>query len=379
MKLKKKNPYYHNFMQVVQVLFETANRSDAEEENLSESAYDALEIIVASSPDRTIDDLQKIVQVVFQGLDVTLGQTPLGIDEIVAKNLKISHLISLLQVLNERIREDIEPYADKIVTYALTVIQSKTDTSVHDEVFLMIGGFINIIEKKFERYVEVFFPFLCTAMKEYKFKDTCVTATHVAGDITRALEGDVLPYSDTIVTICLELLMVPNIDINIKTSILSLFGDISMAIQENFEKYLHYVLPIFKSACEEIIVKPLDINDEDDMDMIHAVFIGLCEGIQGLLQGVGSHESEALKPYMDTFIKLLAYISEDETKEENISRGCVGLIGDMLSVYEEEILPLLRQPFVERLINFTEKQATDQFTFETVEYAREKFNQYRGQ
>jgi importin subunit beta-1 len=262
------------------------------------------------------------------------------------------------------------------VKTAITVLESKTDTNVHEEVYLLVSGLTNILEEHFARYLQAFLPYIISAIKNWQLTDTCETAIRLIGHISRALEGDMACICDQVITVFLELIMTPHLPFAIKTAIISAFGDISLAIKDDFTKYLGHVLPIFKAATEEVMRHRLDTADEDELDIIHSFCLALVEGIQGLLQGVGQAQSEHLFPYIPLFIALLAYVSEDKEKEENIARGAVGLIGDMILLYGESIVAQFNQPFVKKLLKTTEKQASDEMTHETVQFTRDQLLSY---
>lgn len=371
-----KNPFEHSFNQIVDGLFAVTARRDGDQENLSEAAYDAMQIILATAPDRTVADLSNILRALFTTLEATIYKNTIGIEERMARNSKLGHILELVQVLIERIGDDIEPFQDQIMTYAVTVMDSKTDSSVHDEVFLMVGGLANIIGPKFERYLNAFYPYIIQGVKEWKHTETCVSAIHLIGDITRALEANVTPICDEVMSTCLTLVMDNAIPISIKSSIISLFGDICMAIEGHFQRYLSFVLPVMKAGAEEVVRHSVATEDEDELDLIHEMCLGLIEGFQGVVQGIGQEDPNALAPYVDTILLLLAYISTDLSREENISRGCVGIIGDLISVYERNITSRIKQPFVKKLIKFCEKQATEKMTFDTLEYVQKQLSDW---
>lgn len=70
----------------------------------------------------------------------------------------------------------------------------------------------------------------------------------VLGDVCRNVEAAILPYCDDLVSIMLLDLSREDVNRTIKPQILGAFGDISLVIGPNFEKYLEPVLRVLKQA-----------------------------------------------------------------------------------------------------------------------------------
>jgi hypothetical protein len=76
----------------------------------------------------------------------------------------------------------------------------------------------------------------------------CQVTVGVLGDITRAIEASLYPYCDAIMQTLLSNLQSGEVHRNVKPPILSVFGDIALAIGERFEKYLQHVVAMLQSA-----------------------------------------------------------------------------------------------------------------------------------
>lgn len=74
------------------------------------------------------------------------------------------------------------------------------------------------------------------------------SAVGLIGDIARAIKSKILPHCDEIMTLLLENLGDTNVNRQVKTQILSVFGDVALSIGPDFKKYLDVVLQTLVQA-----------------------------------------------------------------------------------------------------------------------------------
>jgi importin subunit beta-1 len=76
----------------------------------------------------------------------------------------------------------------------------------------------------------------------------CQVSVGVLGDVCRAIEDQVAPYTENIMRILLRNLESNDVQRNIKPQILSAFGDVALAIGDRFEPCLAPCLHMLQSA-----------------------------------------------------------------------------------------------------------------------------------
>ena len=76
----------------------------------------------------------------------------------------------------------------------------------------------------------------------------CQATVGVLGDVCRAIEDQIAPYTEPIMAILLHNLESADVQRNIKPQILSAFGDIALAIGDRFEACLTPCLHMLSSA-----------------------------------------------------------------------------------------------------------------------------------
>ncbi len=76
----------------------------------------------------------------------------------------------------------------------------------------------------------------------------CQATVGVLGDVCRAIEDQIAPFTEHIMTILLHNLESADVQRNIKPQILSAFGDIALAIGDRFEACVTTCLHMLSSA-----------------------------------------------------------------------------------------------------------------------------------
>jgi importin subunit beta-1 len=124
------------------------------------------------------------------------------------------------------------------------------------------------------------------------------------GDLCRALEDKILPYCDGIMTQLLKDLSSNQLHRSVKPPIFSCFGDIALAIGENFEKYLIYAMPMLQSAAE--LSAHTAAADDEMLDYTNQLRDGILEAYSGILQGFkSSPKTQLLMPYAPNILQFL--------------------------------------------------------------------------
>ena len=98
--------------------------------------------------------------------------------------------------------------------------------------------------------MEAFKPFFLVGLKNTAEYQVCHAAVGLVGDICRALSSTIIPYCDEIMTVLLENLSNNEVHRLVKPQILSVFGDIALAVGSYFNKYNEIVLQTLKQASQ---------------------------------------------------------------------------------------------------------------------------------
>ena len=82
-----------------------------------------------------------------------------------------------------------------------------------------------------------------------------MAAVGVIGDICRAISKQILPHCDELMYLLLEDLANESVHRSVKPHILSVFGDIALAVGTDFTKYLDVILKTLQQASQANVDK----------------------------------------------------------------------------------------------------------------------------
>eukprot|EP01120_Amphizonella_sp_Union-15-10_P015920 TRINITY_DN8277_c0_g1_i1.p1 TRINITY_DN8277_c0_g1~~TRINITY_DN8277_c0_g1_i1.p1 ORF type:complete len:613 (-),score=123.77 TRINITY_DN8277_c0_g1_i1:802-2640(-) len=114
-------PFYQP---LVEGLLEASEKGDADESNLRPSAYEALNVLIAVSPETLIPYVEQIIGLVIHRLNKTFEQQPISNDDLEEQGELQGLLCSVLHVTTQRIEKNIRKYTDQIMNIILRIFVS---------------------------------------------------------------------------------------------------------------------------------------------------------------------------------------------------------------------------------------------------------------
>jgi len=206
----------------------------------------------------------------------------------------------------------------------------------------------NAVEGDFDKYMNHFRPFLTLGLRNYEEHQVCSVAVGVVGDISRALGSKLIPFCDEIVSLLLQDLQNPLLNRDVKPPILSCFGDIALAIGGEFVKYLGVVMNILQQASTTTV----DMNDYDLVDYLNQLREGIFEAYTGIIQGLRSDSmaDPHFVPYVSHVVNFVGFVYSDNSRSETVTRGAVGVLGDLAHALGQQVKQQLSQSFVKELL-----------------------------
>ncbi|WCJ41547.1 Importin subunit beta-1 [Euphorbia peplus] len=341
------SPLTPYFQEIVQELLTVTHREDAGESRLRTAAYETLNEVVRCSTDETAPMVLQLVPVIMTELHNTLEGQKLASDEREKQNELQGLLCGCLQVIIQKLGS-LEPtkvvfmqYADQIMGLFLRVFACRSAT-VHEEAMLSIGALAYAAGPDFAKYMPEFYKYLEMGLQNYEEYQVCAVTVGVVGDICRALEDKVLPYCDGIMTQLLKDLSSNQLHRSVKPPIFSCFGDIVLAIGENFEKYLMYAMPMLQSAAELSAHTP--IADDEMIEYTNSLRNGILEAYSGILQGFkNSPKMQLLVPYAPHILQFLDSIYMEKDMDDSVMKTAIGVLGDLADTLGSNAASLIQQ------------------------------------
>lgn len=335
------------FQEIVQALLTVTHREDAGESRLRTAAYETLNEVVRCSTDETAPMVMQLVPLIMMELHQTLEAQKLSSDEREKQNEIQGLLCGCLQVITQKLGSSEQTkyvfmqYADQMMGLFLRVFAIRSATA-HEEAMLAIGALAYAAGQDFLKYMPELYKYLEMGLQNFEDYQVCAITVGVVGDICRALEDKILPYCDGIMTQLLKDLSSNQLHRSVKPPIFSCFGDIALAIGENFEKYLMYAMPMLQSAAE-LSVHTSGVDD-DMTEYTNSLRNGILEAFSGIFQGFkGSPKTQLLMPFAPHILQFLDSLYMEKDMDDVVTKTAIGVLGDLADTLGSNAGPLIQQ------------------------------------
>ncbi|GAU11834.1 hypothetical protein TSUD_75850 [Trifolium subterraneum] len=361
------------FQEIVQSLLTATHRDDTGESRLRTAAYEALNEVVRCSNDDTAPMVAQLVTVIMTELHQTLENQNVSSDD--RQNELQGLLCGCLQVIiqklgsSEQTKQHLMQYADQIMGLFLRVFASRSATA-HEEAMLAIGALAYATGPGFVKYMQEFYRYLEMGLQNFEDYQVCAITVGVVGDVCRALEEKILPFCDGIMTQLLRDLSSNQLHRSVKPPIFSCFGDIALAIGENFEKYLLFAMPMLQSAAE--LSAHTNGADDDMTEYTNTLRNGILEAYSGIFQGFkGSPKTQLLMPYAAHVLHFLDSLYMEKDMDDIVTKAAIGVLGDLADTLGTAAASLIQQSVSSKDFLKECLSSEDHLIKESAEWARE--------
>jgi len=352
---------------LLQTLLQAADREDADEANLRQTAYSSVVILIQYSAPDCQQILLQLLPATVDRLQKSFFMPVLTNDDREKKEQLQGLLCALIQMLCQKLtKEHVMNMADTIMTNLLQVLQVKS-ASCHEEAFSTVGSMADILEVDFEKYMAALQPFLLMGIRNFEAFRVCTCAVGVVGDISRAIEGKIQPYCNDIMQALVEALKDTKLHRSVKPPVLCCFGDIALAIGAAFEPYLQFSLMLLMQASN---TRAPD-DDEDLIEYVNTLREAILEAYTGIVQGMkDGNRIDLLLPHVTSPLQLIGQLASDPNRDIHVLGKAVGLLGDIASTMKQHppVREQLSQPYVQQLLQESQ-QSGDESLVETAQWA----------
>nr|XP_029491539.1 importin subunit beta-1-like isoform X4 [Oncorhynchus nerka] len=346
-----------SFELIVQKLLETTDRPDGHQNNLRSAAYEALMEIVKNSAKDCYPAVQKTTLVIMERLQQVLqmeSHIQSTSDRIQFNDLQSLLCATLQNVLRKVQHQDALQISDVVMASLLRMFQNTAGSGgVQEDALMAVSTLVEVLGADFQKYMDAFKPFLGIGLKNYAEYQVCLAAVGLVCDLCRALMSNILPYCDEIMQLLLENLGNENVHRSVKPQILSVFGDIALAIGGEFKKYLEIVLDTLQQASQAQV----DKTDYDMVDYLNELREGCLEAYTGIIQGLKGDKENVhpdvmlVQPRVEFILSFIHHIAEDEDHSNGVVANAAGLIGDLCTVFGKDVLKLVEmRPLINDLL-----------------------------
>eukprot|EP01090_Pellita_catalonica_P005061 TRINITY_DN148_c0_g1_i1.p1 TRINITY_DN148_c0_g1~~TRINITY_DN148_c0_g1_i1.p1 ORF type:complete len:424 (+),score=84.09 TRINITY_DN148_c0_g1_i1:133-1272(+) len=341
-----KTPLSPYFRKLLEVLLRTTERSDAESNFLRPSAYETMNSLIQNSGKDCAETVKMLIPVFLQRLQATFAMQTMSREAI--GDLQ-GYICGALRSCTISLDAGMTRFADQMMEAYLKVLQANAAAaSVAEEVLMAVGAVANAVSAQFIRYMAAFRPWIEAALKNWEEHSVCGVAVGLVGDVCRAIGEGVLQFIGPIIELLLANLRNSAINRDVKPPILSCFGDIALALSGKFEPWLPNVMGMLLQA-SQVIVK--DVSDYDFVDYVNLLREDILEAYTAIIQGLRSDDkAQLILPYTRGILQFVGLVWGDPTKTEAVTRGAVGVLGDLAHSCGSQMKPLLHTPAVGQLI-----------------------------
>ncbi|XP_042183282.1 importin subunit beta-1-like isoform X1 [Oncorhynchus tshawytscha] len=346
-----------SFELIIQKLLETTDRPDGHQNNLRSAAYEALMEIVKNSAKDCYPAVQKTTLVIMERLQQVLqmeSHIQSTSDRIQFNDLQSLLCATLQNVLRKVQHQDALQISDVVMASLLRMFQNTAGSGgVQEDALMAVSTLVEVLGADFQKYMDAFKPFLGIGLKNYAEYQVCLAAVGLVCDLCRALMSNILPYCDEIMQLLLENLGNENVHRSVKPQILSVFGDIALAIGGEFKKYLEIVLDTLQQASQAQV----DKTDYDMVDYLNELREGCLEAYTGIIQGLKGDKENVhpdvmlVQPRVEFILSFIHHIAEDEDHSNGVVANAAGLIGDLCTAFGKDVLKLVElRPLINDLL-----------------------------
>lgn len=336
------------FELIVEKLLETTDRPDGHQNNLRSAAYEALMEIVKNSAKDCYPAVQKITLVIMERLRQVLqmeSHIQSTSDRMQFNDLQSLLCATLQNVLRKVQHQDALHISDVVMESLLRMFQSTAGSGgVQEDALMAVSTLVEVLGADFQKYMDAFEPFLVIGLKNHAEYQVCLAAVGLVCDLCRALMSNILPYCDKIMNLLLENLRNQDVHRSVKPQILSVFGDIALAVGGEFKKYLAVVLDTLDQASQAQV----DKTDYDMVDYLNELREGCLEAYTGIIQGLkGDQENNVhpdvmlMQPRVAFILSFIDHIAMDEDHSDAVVANAAGLIGDLCVAFGKDVLKLV--------------------------------------
>ncbi|KAJ9095333.1 hypothetical protein QFC21_005699 [Naganishia friedmannii] len=360
------SPYYQALLET---LMQTSENRPNNEGNARTAAYEAIAVLIANAPHDSVNFAEQVGNDILARMErlLTLHNQLVGADDRNSWNELQGNCCSVTQAIIRKVEKAILPAADRIMNILLGLLaNSAKDAAVAEDAFMTISTLVIAIEQDFEKYVSHTMGYIQAALATLDEFQVFTSAVGVTGDIARAIHKAIGPYCNDLLSALLAALASPVLHRTAKPTVVAVFGDIAIALGQDFTQYLDSVMGMLSQAGQ---VKADTSSDIAMQEFVWSMRDSITEAFTGILSGFRENPAP-FAPYVSGVLNFIAATSADEEVSDNYLRSCLNLLGDMASVYGSQIQDQLLQPQVTRMLGDGKKRGVSKSTQQAYKYAR---------
>ncbi|KAG7531899.1 hypothetical protein FFLO_04045 [Filobasidium floriforme] len=362
------SPYYRGLMEALMSTSESRNNDG----NARTATYEAIATLASTAVQDTLEFVSQAGLEILSRSEklLELRNQLVGSDDRNNWNELQSNCCNVIQAIIRKVGHQIEPLADRIMNVQLQLLQtSAKDAAVAEDAFMTISSLVLVLDESFEKYTSHLMEFIFSALRTLDEFQVFTAAVGVTGDLARAVKGKISPYADPLLQALLAALSSPVLHRTAKPTVVSVFGDVAIALGSGFTPYLQNVMTMLSQAGQ---VQATSSSDAGMFDFVWAMRESIAEAFIGILTGLQDTDPMAFMPYVGGIIQFITSTADEEDASFDYLRTCYNLLGDMASTYKEGIKPVLLEPSISHFLHIAKmRNCKQRRVTDAVKYARQ--------
>lgn len=226
---------------------------------------------------------------------------------------------------------------------------------------MVAGTLSEVLEKRFINYMPLFKNYLLMGLRTHQNSSLCSVSIGVVSDLCHSLCNDIAGYCDEFIVVLMEILQ-SNAIPRVKSEVLSVFGDIVLAIGCEFEKYVATILETLMNAVTTSLQTKTNSTQQNNFELteyLNELWESILHAYTGIIQVLKDDQNQKCENmrkevlnHIGCINQFLLFISDkcDELPEE-IMTCAIGLIGDLTSVFGADMIAFCDHPQVQRMFS----------------------------
>jgi importin subunit beta-1 len=191
----------------------------------------------------------------------------------------------------------------------------------------------NVVGDGFDAYMNAFWPWLERGLGDFALQEeTLRTALGALQDVLNHVGEKILPHVDPLMHRLIAILRNDAVRREVKPQVLIAMGDVALAVEDEFAKYLPTVTEMFHGATQlsinNTVVTRANPGKDELLEEYNAELrMGIMEGLAGILTVSGS--GVALANHLELLLQFCYDVTVDPHASRDMRKAAVSLVGDL--------------------------------------------------
>lgn len=236
---------------------------------------------------------------------------------------------------------------------------------VVEEGLQALGALAQNIEGGFDPYLSKIGPFVIWSLKRQDESSVCKAGTMCVGDLARALGPKIIPFLPELVPMLLSNLEKGTVSTDVKIQSVASLADLASNSGAAFLEYLPTVWTYIDQAAAASVSQVHEADNPDLWEYLIELRESILQFYVGLLQGLSEAKSaDHISSHIPKIVDFALYSTQENFKPTvDMFVTSLGLIGDIVSAYGDNVMPIVRAPvvlqFVDRAVQMRDMRVAE--------------------